>query len=75
MNKERRKRIAEAVELLQRVLAILDEVGSEERDAFDNLPEGIQNSERGEAMGEAADTLEEAASSAEEIVSNLEGIL
>ena len=53
MNKERRKK-------LQKVTELLDEVITDEQDAYDNLPEGIQESERGEAMEEGLDKLKEA---------------
>ena len=40
MNKERRKRISEAVELIGQALDILEEVKDEEQESYDNLPEG-----------------------------------
>lgn len=52
MNKQRRKQIAAAIELIEQAQAILEEVIAEEQEAFDNLPEGIQASERGELMEE-----------------------
>ncbi|MBP3879241.1 MAG: hypothetical protein J6D46_02895 [Lachnospiraceae bacterium] len=52
MNKERRKRIKEAMEALDTAHDILIEIFDEEQEAFDNLPEGIQNGERGEQMNE-----------------------
>lgn len=58
MNKQRRKQIAAAIELIEQAQAILEEVIAEEQEAFDNLPEGIQASERGEAMEEYIYTLE-----------------
>lgn len=57
MNKIRRQRITEAVGLLEKVMEIIDEVQTEEQDAFDSLPEGIQVSERGQAMEDASDRL------------------
>lgn len=50
MNKQRRKRLTEAMELLQEAQQIIEEVKDEEQEAFDNLPEGLQCSERGEAL-------------------------
>ena len=41
MNKERRKRIREAMEALDTAHDILMDVFGEEQEAFDNLPEGI----------------------------------
>ena len=57
MNKQRRKQIAAAIELIEQAQAILEEVTAEEQEAYDNLPEGIQASERGELMEEYIYTL------------------
>ena len=45
---------------------ILDEVRDEEQEAFDNLPESFQYSERGEQMKQYIDSLEEAYSTLED---------
>ena len=55
MNKERRQKISKIIERLEDIAAELEALADEERDAFDNLPEAIQYSERGEAMEAAAD--------------------
>jgi rubrerythrin len=54
MNKARRKRLEDALETLR-------EIAREERDAFENLPESLQHSARGEQMELIADTVEAAA--------------
>lgn len=72
MNNERRKRIAEARQLLSDALEIIQEVASDEREAFNNLSESLQNSERGETIGAAADAAESAESSLEETLSYLD---
>lgn len=59
MNKIRRKEIARAIELMEQAREILEAVMDEEQEAFDNLPESLQYSERGEAMEEYIDTLQE----------------
>ncbi len=81
MNKERRKRVAEAVEqmaaameYLETAMGLLAEVKDDEEAAYDNLPESLQESERGEAMQEACDTLEEAVDAAQEAFDNLEDV-
>ena len=58
MNKERRKIIASVNEKLGEIIALLEEVTEAEREAFENMPEGLQSSERGELMESAIDTLE-----------------
>lgn len=59
MNKLRRKEIARAIELMEQARGILETVRDEEQEAFDNMPEGLQSSERGEAMEGYIFTLEE----------------
>ncbi len=59
MNKARRKELAKAVELIERAREIIEVVKDEEQDAFDNLPESLQASERGERMEEFISALED----------------
>lgn len=66
MNKARRKRIAEAAELLDQARGILEEVRDEEQEAHDSLPESLQNGERGEEMEAYIDALASAGDYADE---------
>lgn len=50
MNKVRRKELARVVDLLDQARDLLEIIRDEEQEAFDNLPESIQYSERGETM-------------------------
>ena len=59
MNKQRRKEIAKAIGLIEQAREILDAVKEEEQEAFDNLPENLQNSERGETMEAHISTIED----------------
>ena len=59
MNKQRRNRIAEALELISQARDILEEVKDEEQGSYENLPESLQYGERGEQMQENVDSLEE----------------
>lgn len=56
MNAERRAKISTLRDQLE-------ELQQEEQSAFDNLPEGLQQSERGQASEAAADNLAEAVES------------
>ena len=74
MNKKRRKEIENLRESISETKAKLQDLLDEEQQAFDNMPESIQESERGEEMQvffvymEAAiDSLEEATESLTEI--------
>lgn len=60
MNKQRRKKLEEALNLIDQAKDILEEVKDEEQDAFDNLPENFQNGERGEEMQNYIEMLDEA---------------
>ncbi len=59
MNKARRKEIERAIELIEQAREILEVVMDEEQEAFDNLPESLQCSERGETMEEYIGVIEE----------------
>lgn len=59
MNKVRRKELARVVDLLDRARDLLETIRDEEQEAFDNLPESIQYSERGETMEGYIGTMEE----------------
>ena len=69
MNANRRKQISQAIEMTRKawdilndVTELLNEVRDDEEDAFDNMPESLQESERGEMMTEAIDNLDSALS-------------
>lgn len=75
MNKERRNRIAEIMDQLNEIANEICEVAQEERDAFDNLPESLQYSERGESMEAAADELEDVSGEVSELAIRLEELI
>ena len=58
MNAARRKELSKAIDLIEQAKEIISAVAEEEREAYDNLPEGLQESEMGEKMNEIADELE-----------------
>ena len=66
MNKERRNRISECIEKLEDIKCELEAIRDEECEAYENLPEGIQESERGEQMEEFISQMEDAHSSIED---------
>ena len=75
MNKQNRKDIEKLIEKLDEVKTDLEFMQEDEESKYDNLPEGIQDSERGEAMQEAIENLESAVSSIEEAIDYLNEIL
>ena len=72
MNRQRRKVIAAICAKLQALEIEISEVAEEEQEAFDNLPEPFQESERGEKMYEAIEELETVCNEIEEIRNRLE---
>lgn len=82
MNKERRKLIdivdtrlkyCNDIKDYQFAIDELNKILSDEEDAFDNMPEGLQYSMRGEASQEAQDYLSEAIDELEQIIDLLNG--
>lgn len=67
MNKARRNRIADVQSQLEELKQEIDAILAEEQEAYDNMPESLQECERGQAMQEAIDALESAVSSCEEV--------
>lgn len=74
MNKERRRRIDEALTQLRVLHGEIEAIRDEEQEAFDNLSEGLQQSERGQAIEEAAGQLDEAAEGMQATIDALESV-
>lgn len=72
MNKKRRQAIDKVYAKLEELMEDLEAIKGEEEEARDNLPESLQESERGEAMGEAIDNLEEAINDIQEAIEYLQ---
>lgn len=76
MNKARRKQLEDLIEQLGTIKDSIEAVMSEEQEAFDNMPEGIQSSERGETMMENIDNLQTAIDSLEsEVIDYIQGVI
>lgn len=74
MNKQRRKEIQEAIARIEDLTSDVEMILSDEQDAFDNMPEGLQFSYNGETSEEAISLLEDAVESLEEAKECLESI-
>lgn len=74
MKEERLKTLKHCLNIIQNAHDVLEGVRDEEQDAFDNLPEGLQYSERGEMMEEAIDNLDEAIDYIDDVLSSLEDV-
>ena len=75
MNKARRNKLDEIVSEIQAALEKLEDVAAEEENAYDNMPESLQESERGEQMCEYIDTMDEAASCLDAVIADLQEIV
>lgn len=77
MNNTRRKLIKDIITALQGIdlegpKSDVENVKDEEQEAFDNLPESLQQGDRGQAMEQAIGTLEDALSELETACSAVE---
>lgn len=74
MNKERRIRLKEIIDNIEKIKGKLRDVLNDEENAFDNMPENLQSSMRGEESQEAIDYMEEAVDILEEVIEQLNSI-
>ena len=75
MNRERRERLSSIIQTLENCQADIDGMKDEEQEVFDNMPENLQGSERGESISEAIDNLDSATYSLSECIDSLNEIL
>ena len=82
MNDTRRNALAEIRSRIELALGELgnakdelDGVISAEQEAFDNMPEGLQQADRGQAMEDGLSTLDDASSNLDDAISSLEDIM
>lgn len=66
MNKDRRKQLDVISQILANAREQIEALRDEEQDYYDNMPEGIQSGEKGEAAEAAVSAMDDAISSIEE---------
>lgn len=71
MNDKRRSLIRQAKSFLEKAALLVERAADEEQDSFDNLPENIQDGERGEKMEAAIELMEDASDQINEILDKL----
>ena len=74
MNKERRKAIAKARDMVAEALSLIETARDDEQDAFDGMPENLQDSERGEALEENVQSLSDVVEALEVAFDEVEDI-
>lgn len=75
MNKQRRQNIKKNIDALETIKSNLECILSEEEDYFNNMPENLQGSMRGEDSEEAIDTLTEMIDILDECIDGLGDIV
>lgn len=71
MNKNDRKELEKALALLGEAQEIIDAIKDGEQEKFDNLSEGLQQTEKGQKFEETVSTLEDAWNSIDEAVGSI----
>lgn len=59
MNRQKRKRLGKAFDLIAEAEEILEEVKSEEEDSYENLPDNFRDGDKGEEMQNYIEMLNE----------------
>lgn len=72
MNKQDRKTLSETLEAITANVAMIREMADSEQEKFDDMPEGLQQGERGEALEQAADALAQGADEMESATEELQ---
>lgn len=72
MNKERRKEISDIISELESLKVRIETVRDAEQDAFDNLPEGLQQGDGGQVMETAVSELDDAVNYCDDVSGSLE---
>lgn len=75
MNSTRRAELRTVLAVIKSTIEKLELLRDNEQMSYDNLPEGIQYSERGEAMQEAIDSLDEAIDSLDSAMDSIESAI
>ena len=72
MNKAQRNKIEKWIDSITEIKEGVESMIEEENEKYENMPENLQDSERGEKMYEGIENLESASSSLEEAIDSLE---
>lgn len=75
MNKERRKELDKAIKLLEEAQLVIDGVRCDEADAYDSLPEGIQDSEKGERLLDNVDALDSCYDDIQSVIDDISDVI
>lgn len=72
MNNNRRKQIQEAVQELEHIKSVFENIRDEEQEYFDNMPENMQGGDKGQSSESAISSLDDVINSIEESITSAE---
>ena len=72
MNKEKRSRLSNANDLIKEAVSVISSVRDDEDDSFNNLSDGLQNTQRGMDMQDAVEQMDGIIDALEEVSSDLD---
>lgn len=75
MNKKRRKSIEEIIDKLDQIKEMLECISGDEQEAYDNIPENLNNSELANAMYENIDDIENAVNTIDDVIETLNDVI
>lgn len=71
MNNERRREIKKVIKRINELKTDIDMILMDEQFAYDNMPEGLQSSDRGQNCEDSIDVLERAMEGLDDVVDTL----
>lgn len=75
MNKARRKQIEEVISKLGDIRDEIQQISEDEMEAYDALPESLQDGERGQQIYDNANDIEYQSSMVDDVISELQDII
>lgn len=75
MNNHRRKKIEKIIDEINAQIEDLEQVRDEEEESYENIPESLKYSERGEKMSEIIDIMDEVIGNISDHIDQLQEIL
>ena len=75
MNKQRRNRLQKVIDKLEELKEEVSSICEEEQEAYDNMPEGLQDAERGQQIYENISNLEDRDGDFDDLISYLEEVI
>ena len=75
MNKQRRNRLQKVIDQLEELKQEVSSICEEEQEVYDNMPESLQDGERGSQMYENISTLEGQESNFDDLIYNIQEVL